>query len=150
MSKRNRVNPVAYGIAAGIVVGLGGALVMGAANEPAPTPEPTQAVQSYTSPDNYVITVPERENPIITDDAGLVEEYVNEYGATAEPQMTDEEWDVYTESEEYAQTQPLPTITLPPCEQEDSDNCYWDAQVMGNGTGTSFISLHGTVYYPSN
>lgn len=24
---------------------------------------------------------------------------------------------------------------LPPCATEDSDNCYWDADTMGNGQG---------------
>lgn len=42
----------------------------------------------------------------------------------------------------------LPTYTLPPCATEDSDNCYWDAARMGNGTGTSFISLNGVLYFP--
>lgn len=42
----------------------------------------------------------------------------------------------------------LPTYTLAPCPTEDSENCYWDAANMGNGGGTSFISLNGTWYYP--
>lgn len=40
-----------------------------------------------------------------------------------------------------------PTYTLPPCATEDSDNCYWNAARMGNGTGTSFINLDGVTYY---
>ena len=28
-----------------------------------------------------------------------------------------------------------------PCVTEDSTNCYWDAQSMGNGVGNSFIAL---------
>lgn len=39
------------------------------------------------------------------------------------------------------------TATLPPCQFEDSTNCYWDATTMGNGTGTSFIDLNGTTYH---
>jgi hypothetical protein len=31
---------------------------------------------------------------------------------------------------------------LPPCAEEDSSNCRWDADNMGNGTGTSFVALH--------
>lgn len=29
--------------------------------------------------------------------------------------------------------------TLPPCPTEDSDNCYWDADTMGNGQGTDSV-----------
>lgn len=36
---------------------------------------------------------------------------------------------------------------LPPCAVEDADNCYWDAATMGNGTGRSFVTLHGVTYY---
>ena len=36
---------------------------------------------------------------------------------------------------------------LTPCEQEDSDNCYWDAEVQGNGQGRSFVVIDGTYYY---
>lgn len=34
-------------------------------------------------------------------------------------------------------------VGLPPCPTEDSANCYWDAQTMGNGHGSSFIDLGG-------
>jgi hypothetical protein len=40
----------------------------------------------------------------------------------------------------------FPSVTLTPCVMEDSDNCYWDAARMGNGTGTSFIRLDGVTY----
>src|SRR5688572_17396268 len=32
----------------------------------------------------------------------------------------------------------LSTDTFLPCQHEDSVNCYWDADTMGNGTGRSF------------
>lgn len=34
---------------------------------------------------------------------------------------------------------------LPACQNEDDTNCYWDAKTMGNGIGTSFVSIgeHG-------
>jgi hypothetical protein len=35
----------------------------------------------------------------------------------------------------------LPDHDLPPCEMEDSINCYWDASAMGNGIGNSFIAI---------
>lgn len=35
----------------------------------------------------------------------------------------------------------------PPCATEDSTNCYWDANVQGNGQGNSFIDVNGTAYY---
>lgn len=34
-------------------------------------------------------------------------------------------------------------IYLPACTTEDSTDCYWDATVQGNGTGTSFIDIDG-------
>lgn len=30
---------------------------------------------------------------------------------------------------------------IPPCATEDSDNCYWDADTMGNGTGHDSVVL---------
>lgn len=39
-------------------------------------------------------------------------------------------------------------ITLTPCVTEDSDNCYWDAVLNGNGEGTSFVTIDGVTYYP--
>lgn len=38
-------------------------------------------------------------------------------------------------------------VVLPPCEQEDSENCYWDASTRGNGLGSSFVNIDGAVYY---
>lgn len=51
-----------------------------------------------------------------------------------------------TESSEPPVT--LPTYTIAPCVVEDADNCYWDAALMGNGQGTSFVTLNGVTYYP--
>lgn len=45
-------------------------------------------------------------------------------------------------------TSDLPTLTLPPCPVEDADDCYWDAARMGNGQGTSFVTIDGVTYYP--
>ena len=45
---------------------------------------------------------------------------------------------------------PTSTVDLPPCEYEDSDNCFWDAQSRGNGEGTSFVVLDNIVYYPED
>lgn len=36
----------------------------------------------------------------------------------------------------------LAMTLLPPCAQEDSNNCYWDAAHMGNGVGRSYITLN--------
>lgn len=30
---------------------------------------------------------------------------------------------------------------LPPCQYEDSSNCYWDAATRGNGEGQSFAHV---------
>lgn len=32
------------------------------------------------------------------------------------------------------------------CITEDSDNCYWRADLMGNGTGTSFVNVEGNIF----
>lgn len=39
--------------------------------------------------------------------------------------------------------------TLPPCAEEDSINCYWDANTMGNGKGSSFENRDGVITYTS-
>lgn len=46
-----------------------------------------------------------------------------------------------------AEATPTPSPTLPPCPTEDSDNCYWDAQTMGNGEGQSFVTQDGETTY---
>lgn len=35
----------------------------------------------------------------------------------------------------------------PPCVEEDSTNCYWDAQARGDSNGESFVSIDGRYYY---
>lgn len=50
----------------------------------------------------------------------------------------------------YVAPTPFPDLTLTPCAQEDSVNCYWDAAQMGNGEGTSFVNIDGTYYYPTD
>ena len=37
-------------------------------------------------------------------------------------------------------------ITLPACEYEDSNNCYWAAEFRGNGLGESFYVIDGKAY----
>lgn len=48
-----RVNPLAYGTTVGIVIGLSGALIMGACLAPTPNREPIveATTQSYTAPE---------------------------------------------------------------------------------------------------
>jgi hypothetical protein len=68
----------------------------------------------------------------------------------SQPIASDEEPSVVVEET------PTPTPTpsesalapLPPCEYEDSENCFWDAGEAGNGEGTSFVDIDGTPYYP--
>ena len=36
---------------------------------------------------------------------------------------------------------------LPACQFEDSTNCFWDADVQGNGQGVSFHDIDGVAYY---
>lgn len=38
-------------------------------------------------------------------------------------------------------------LFMPQCAAEDSHNCYWDAAHRGNGLGTSFVDIGGTVVY---
>lgn len=60
---------------------------------------------------------------------------------------------VYTttgsEYETVVQTVEVPGAPeLPACVSEDSEDCYWDAAIMGNGGGTSFVRWGGVTYYP--
>lgn len=40
--------------------------------------------------------------------------------------------------------------TLRHCPAEDSENCIWNAQTMGNLSGRSFIRWEGVTYYADN
>lgn len=44
-----------------------------------------------------------------------------------------------------------PVFVVPPCMEEDGPGpCFWDAQNVGNGIGTSyFIDANGEFYYPA-
>lgn len=37
--------------------------------------------------------------------------------------------------------------SIPSCEVEDSQDCFWDAGTSGNGDGQSFVDIGGTAYY---
>lgn len=39
------------------------------------------------------------------------------------------------------------TALTTPCATEDSDNCYWNASLNGNGLGSSFVVVNGEYYY---
>lgn len=39
------------------------------------------------------------------------------------------------------------TLELKACATEDSENCYWDATIRGNGQGRSFINIRGHVFF---
>lgn len=39
------------------------------------------------------------------------------------------------------------TLELKACANEDSQNCYWDATMRGNGQGRSFINIRGHLFY---
>ncbi len=43
-------------------------------------------------------------------------------------------------------TCPSEIVTLPPCEVEDSADCYWDAANRGNGIGNSFVDIDGLLF----
>lgn len=55
--------------------------------------------------------------------------------------------DVYNRLTGQSVASELSTSTLPPCEHEDSNNCYWNASTMGNGIGRSFTDIMGEVFY---
>jgi hypothetical protein len=40
-----------------------------------------------------------------------------------------------------------PTTMWPACVTEDSTNCYWNADVQGNGIGQSYVTIGDTVHY---
>lgn len=37
-------------------------------------------------------------------------------------------------------------VVLPPCAEEDSDDCFWWAPARGNGKGESFVTVDGRVF----
>lgn len=39
------------------------------------------------------------------------------------------------------------TYRLNPCRVEDGRQCYWDADDMGNGSGSSFVSVSGRLVF---
>lgn len=96
--------------------------------KPAPQPEPE--VQWHAMDEGMLICGPNAK-------PALDYNPHNGYGwwAYCEPALVDE---------------PVESITfpdLPACEQEDSENCYWDATVRGNGEGQSFVHWNGEVIY---
>lgn len=45
------------------------------------------------------------------------------------------------------ETEKVDTVTILPCPTEDSNNCYWDADTMGeNPGGTSFVTINDVTY----
>lgn len=42
--------------------------------------------------------------------------------------------------------EPADAVTIRACQTEDSVNCYWRADTMGNGEGRSFVDLNGHFY----
>lgn len=42
---------------------------------------------------------------------------------------------------------PVSSSDLPTCETETSTNCFWDADIQGNGVGESFHDIEGVAYY---
>lgn len=103
------------------------------------TPEPTTAPVEVETPAPVEVAAPE---PIAPADVVTPEPAPAPPIAPVAP--------VEPASPEPAAPAPVaPDRVLTACLVEDSDNCYWDARTMGNGTGTSFITLDGVTYYPS-
>lgn len=93
-------------------------------------PAELEARDTYTvTPAPVVISVPEQYS---------APEYVETHEYTAP--VTAEDGTQVDES----------FYTLPACEYEDSDNCFWDATTMGNGSGSSFTVIDGVYTYWSN
>lgn len=133
--------------------GLALAAVMmtaGADSQEVPAPEVvapaevTEAPTEVTEAVEPVESVPAVEAPAEVQEQDSVEvaPSCEERGLITAEDMTCVPADYYE-----APAPELPTYTLPPCATEDSDNCYWNAATMGNGTGTSFINLDGVTYY---
>ena len=55
-----------------------------------------------------------------------------------------------TAPDAHAATPTTSSAGLPPCAEEDSDNCVWDAAARGNRTGQSFVRLGGRTYTLAN
>lgn len=64
------------------------------------------------------------------------------------PEPTVNPEDVPTPPVETVAVDPEPVAqALPPCAEEDSTDCFWDAQTMGNGQGRSFENVGGEIRY---
>lgn len=79
------------------------------------------------------VPVTEYVTQYVTDEAAMNAQYVSGYE------------DGRIEGEDWQQSVFQRSLTTP-CPTEDSDNCYWNAATMGNGDGTSFVIVNGTVY----
>ncbi len=139
-------------IATGAGIALAAVMMTaGADPQEVPAPEVVAPVEVVTE---VPIEVPEATEPVQSVPAEVQEQdsaevapapvapTCEEQGLITAEDMTCVPTDYYE-----APAPEYPIYTLPPCATEDSDNCYWNAATMGNGTGTSFINLDGVTYY---
>lgn len=54
-----------------------------------------------------------------------------------------------TQADQHNQRTHRTAYLIHPCPTEDSTDCYWFADVQGNGRGSSFIDIDGHTYYRS-
>lgn len=85
--------------------------------------------------------IKEVEVPVIE----YVTEYVTDEAAMNDTYITGYE-DGRIEGEDWQHSLFDRALTTP-CAEEDSDNCYWNASLQGNGEGSSFVVVNGTTYY---
>lgn len=150
------------------------ALIPTLGDETAPTPKPVTHV-TVTAPPETVIEYRDRvvtnrvevpvEVPVIeyvdrvvevpvTDQAALDAAYVDGYVDGHDTGVIDGHDDSYMEgwmggvfARDAELTELWGTAVVTPCATEDSTNCYWDATLMGNGEGTSFVNVEGALYF---
>jgi hypothetical protein len=109
------------------------------------------------------VTVTETVDRVVTDPAAEQAAYERGYAAArAEFEVPDDYWaDWWEDGYDAGQSATIRDAAEPggvadpasimaaletPCVVEDAENCYWDAAAMGNGTGSSFVNVEGSIY----
>lgn len=115
---------------------------------PVETPAPVETAPAAPDPEPVTIPATPAPEPAPEEFAPELPDDVFVCGFDAKPAIDYNDRDGWWAYCEGALAGDVPdVVTLPPCEYEDSWQCFWNAATRGNGAGDSFVALNGTVYY---